>query len=367
MNARRPLVAGVALLMTAGLLGTAPTASAAGAGSSLADAKKQAAALAAQVDRLTTQAEVASENYDAAKEGLAKAVTTYLDVERQLGDARASDGAERASVGSQAVALYEAGGPAPLYAEALNGVDLGDVVERFSMAGNVLRSQQLAVAHSSGATAALAALNSKLAAAASSRSALDASASRNASLVQSLLQQQRQLLAGANAHVKAVIVELKQEAEKKAAATFEAEMATARAATEAQAALIGTALPPTAAAGAAIAAATTREGTPYVWGATGPGSFDCSGLTGWAYAQAGIALPRTSREQSLVGHHVGLAELQPGDLLFWATNVANPATIHHVAIYAGNGYMIAAPHSGATVALQRVYLNGYIGATRPTG
>ena len=63
----------------------------------------------------------------------------------------------------------------------------------------------------------------------------------------------------------------------------------------------------------------------------------------------------------------GLADLEPGDLLFWATDPSNPATIHHVAIYAGNGYMIAAPHTGADVTLQRVYLDGFIGATRPTG
>ena len=124
---------------------------------------------------------------------------------------------------------------------------------------------------------------------------------------------------------------------------------------------------PSPAAQQALSAARTQIGKPYEWGATGPGSFDCSGLTGWAYAQAGIGLPRTSREQWFVGHHVGLADLQPGDLLFWATDPTNPATIHHVAIYAGNGYMIAAPHTGANVQLQKVYLGGFIGATRPTG
>ena len=115
---------------------------------------------------------------------------------------------------------------------------------------------------------------------------------------------------------------------------------------------------PTAAAGAAILAAQSRIGTPYVWGATGPGAFDCSGLTGWAYQQAGILLPRTSREQWNVGHHVALADLQPGDLLFWAVDQNNPATIHHVAIYVGNNLMIAAPHTGSTVQIQPVYLNG---------
>jgi cell wall-associated NlpC family hydrolase len=63
--------------------------------------------------------------------------------------------------------------------------------------------------------------------------------------------------------------------------------------------------------------------------------------------------------------HVDLGQLQPGDLLFWATDVNDPATIHHVALYAGNGLMVAAPHTGDVVRVQQVYLDGYIGAVRP--
>jgi len=116
---------------------------------------------------------------------------------------------------------------------------------------------------------------------------------------------------------------------------------------------------------AAIAAARTRLGAPYVWGATGPGAFDCSGLTQWSYAQAGLAIPRVAAEQWNIGPHPTLTELQPGDLLFWATDVNDPSTIHHVALYIGEGYMIEAPHSGAVVHITPVYLDGYIGATRP--
>jgi cell wall-associated NlpC family hydrolase len=108
-----------------------------------------------------------------------------------------------------------------------------------------------------------------------------------------------------------------------------------------------------------------HKGQPYVWGATGPDSYDCSGLTGTAYRAAGVTLPRTSREQWYAGTHVSLGELQPGDLLFWAYDTANPATIHHVALYAGNGLMVAAPHSGDVVKVQGVYLEGFMGAVRP--
>src|SRR5262249_59237435 len=124
--------------------------------------------------------------------------------------------------------------------------------------------------------------------------------------------------------------------------------------------------PDAATAARAIAAARAQLGKPYQWGATGPETFDCSGLTGWAYAHAGVQLPRTSREQWYAGPHPGLGYLQPGDLLFWATDPANPATIHHVAIYLGDDQMLAAPHTGTVVQIQPVYLTGYIGAVRPT-
>jgi len=241
------------------------------------------------------------------------------------------------------------------------------VVDRISMAGDVLHTQAHSDSSDAARTATLAKLNARLAASATQTSRLRADAARKRVQVTQLLAQQTQLLAGANANVKAVLVQLQQAAQAKAAQKFAAELAAARAQALQNGLLLGGASAPTAAAATALQAAETREGTPYVWGATGPGEFDCSGLTSWAYAQAGLGLPRTSREQWFVGHHVALAELQPGDLLFWASDTNNPATIHHVAIYAGNGYMIAAPHSGATVSLQRVYLNGYIGATRPTG
>jgi cell wall-associated NlpC family hydrolase len=79
-----------------------------------------------------------------------------------------------------------------------------------------------------------------------------------------------------------------------------------------------------------------------------------------------VYLPRTAAEQYLaVPTKVPLGELEPGDLLFWATDLSNPATIHHVAIYVGNGQMLAAPHTGTTVRIQPVYLDGYFGAVRP--
>jgi len=115
----------------------------------------------------------------------------------------------------------------------------------------------------------------------------------------------------------------------------------------------------------AITAARSALGLPYQWGATGPDSYDCSGLTQWAFAQAGVRLPRVAADQWTVGTHPSLDQLRPGDLLFWATDVNDPSTIHHVAIYLGGGFMLQAPHTGDVVRIARVYLDGYIGASRP--
>jgi peptidoglycan DL-endopeptidase CwlO len=100
---------------------------------------------------------------------------------------------------------------------------------------------------------------------------------------------------------------------------------------------------------AALRAAESRRGLPYVWGAAGPSSFDCSGLVQWAFAQAGVAMPRVAADQARTGAAVPVAKLQPGDLLFYHTDPTDPGYISHVAIYLGNGWMIQAPQPGMDV------------------
>ncbi|MFE7274245.1 NlpC/P60 family protein [Streptomyces sp. NPDC057623] len=100
---------------------------------------------------------------------------------------------------------------------------------------------------------------------------------------------------------------------------------------------------PSGRAGAAIAAAHSALGKPYVWGANGPSGFDCSGLIQWSYAQAGVALPRTSQGQRYAGRQVPLSEAQPGDVVTYRSDAS------HVGMYAGNGQVIHAPYPGAPV------------------
>jgi cell wall-associated NlpC family hydrolase len=93
----------------------------------------------------------------------------------------------------------------------------------------------------------------------------------------------------------------------------------------------------------AIKIATAQLGKPYVWGATGPDSFDCSGLMQWSWAQLGVGLPRVAADQQAWVIPVPISQVLPGDLVFFG----NPA--HHVGMYIGNGMMVDAPHSGAYV------------------
>jgi cell wall-associated NlpC family hydrolase len=99
----------------------------------------------------------------------------------------------------------------------------------------------------------------------------------------------------------------------------------------------------------ALRAAESRRGLPYVWGAAGPSSFDCSGLVEWSFAQAGISMPRVAADQARTGLSVPVTRLQAGDLLFYHTDPTDPGYISHVAIYLGNGWMIQAPQPGMDV------------------
>jgi len=120
----------------------------------------------------------------------------------------------------------------------------------------------------------------------------------------------------------------------------------------------------------AFAAAKTQIGVPYVWGGETPGvGFDCSGLTQWSWAQAGVSIPRTAAEQWAALPHVSLTSLQPGDLLFYF-NLDGDDQVDHVVMYGGSGpwgtqTTIAADYTGTTIALQPAFTYGLIGAAQP--
>lgn len=116
---------------------------------------------------------------------------------------------------------------------------------------------------------------------------------------------------------------------------------------------------PSDGASTAVQAAMSRRGMPYQWGAQGPDSFDCSGLTMWAWQRAGVSIPRTSSAQYRGLPNVPRSEIRPGDLLFFGD------PIHHVGMYIGDGQMVEAPYSGQPVRVNDIQRPDYVGAARP--
>ncbi|MEU1724070.1 C40 family peptidase [Actinomadura sp. ATCC 39365] len=115
---------------------------------------------------------------------------------------------------------------------------------------------------------------------------------------------------------------------------------------------------------AALKAAVSKLGRPYVWGAEGPDTFDCSGLVQWAYGQAGVRMPRVTHQQWVAGPQVPLAQAQPGDLIFWRNDPTNPGYISHVAIYWGNGKVLQAPRTGDVVKISPLSTRNLAGVVR---
>jgi cell wall-associated NlpC family hydrolase len=102
-------------------------------------------------------------------------------------------------------------------------------------------------------------------------------------------------------------------------------------------------------AAAAYSAAQSKLGSPYVYGASGPSSFDCSGLTSWAFAQAGVSIPRTSQAQASAGTRIySQSDLKVGDLVLFYGD------LHHVGFYAGNGQILHAPRTGTVVRYESI-------------
>ncbi|MER6395945.1 NlpC/P60 family protein [Kitasatospora sp. NPDC001603] len=116
--------------------------------------------------------------------------------------------------------------------------------------------------------------------------------------------------------------------------------------------------PATGRAAAAVRFAYAQLGKPYVWGATGPAGFDCSGLTGAAWRAADVKLPRISQDQWKTGLRVARGDLQPGDLVFFYPD------LHHVGLYIGEGKMIHAPRTGKNVEVLPIDVMPYVGAVR---
>ncbi|AXE79688.1 C40 family peptidase [Streptomyces atratus] len=311
-------------------------------GSAHADPQLTPAQVRAEVDRLYHDAEVATEQYNGAKEK-ATAAADAVDTLRDEAARRTERlNASRNALGSLAAAQYRTGGLDPAVQLALSS-DPDQYLERASYVDRVGDRQAAEVDGVERQVARIAQLRSqaggKLAALASRQAELK----KHKATIRTKLADAQRLLATLSPAERAAY-----ESSDSAHSAGRADRSTARGPVQA----------PNSRAAEAIAFAYGALGKPYVWGATGPSSFDCSGLTQAAWRSAGVSLPRTTYTQISAGRHISRSELAPGDLVFFYSGVS------HVGLYIGNGQMIHAPRPGAPVRIAPIDQMPFAGATR---
>ncbi|MFF4385944.1 MULTISPECIES: C40 family peptidase [unclassified Streptomyces] len=319
-------------------------------GSAQADPRSTPAQVKSEVDRLYEEAEAATEQYNGAKERADEAERALTGLREET--ARKTDqlNTARSALGTLAASQYRSGSLGTAVQLAL----ASDPQEYLSQAAFISRAGDR---NAAGITTVRRRLDEvgKL---------REQAAGRLADL-----RSRQDELAGHKAEIEEKLTAAKNllarlTAEERAA--YEAQSpggpAAAPAAPAAPAPSKGGTLPPPSdgsRAARAVAFAYGAIGKPYVWGATGPGSFDCSGLTQAAWRSAGVSLPRTTYTQINAGRRVSRDQLAPGDLVFFYSGVT------HVGLYVGNGQMVHAPRPGSTVRLAPIDSMPWAGASRP--
>ncbi|MDT0570457.1 NlpC/P60 family protein [Streptomyces sp. DSM 3412] len=339
---------------TAATIALAGAASATGFdGTGHADPQLTPEQVKAKVAKLYQEAEVATEKYNGAKEKADKAQENLEELRDQAARRTERLNSARDELGSLAAAQYRGGGIDPSWQlalsadpdEYLDGAALAERVgTRHSADVASVRKQLLEIERLRGAARVeLGTLKTR-----------QTELKRHKKTVTSKLTDARQLLGR-------LTTEDRTRFDTRGGTTGH----TSRSSTAAQRSLAGPVSPasattdaPNSRAAAAVSYAYSKIGSPYVWGATGPNAFDCSGLTLAAYRAAGVSLPRTTYSQINAGPRVARSELRPGDLVFFYSGIS------HVGIYIGNGQMIHAPNPSAPVRVAPLDEMPYAGATR---
>ncbi|WP_030597669.1 C40 family peptidase [Streptomyces fulvoviolaceus] len=329
-----------------------------------ADDKPSLEEVEKKVDDLYRQAESATDKYNSAKEKTSKQrkeVDTLLDDvaqrTQQLNEAREE-------LGSFAAAQYRTGASAPDTATFLladspqDYFDQAQLMGRMtsrqkSMVDDYVTEQSATMEKRQEATQSLETLTESQSDLKTAKANVQTKLSDARTLLSKLTAEEKARLAAIEkekqqeaARKAAELAQQQAEAEQKAAAEAAQQESSSSSATDTTDSSYATK------AAKAIAFARSQIGKPYVWGATGPDSYDCSGLTQAAWNAAGISLPRVTYDQVNAGTTVSLANAQPGDLVFFYDDIS------HVGLYIGNGMMIHAPKPGAYVREESIYYDG---------
>ncbi|MDX6353062.1 MAG: peptidoglycan DL-endopeptidase CwlO [Streptomyces sp.] len=300
----------------------------------------------AKVDSLYAEAEAATERYDGAKEKADTARTQVEDLQDEL--ARKTDrlNATRGRLGSIATAQYRSGGIDPAVQLALDSSPedylaraefVDQLSGRQSAALRTLASEQREIKQVRGEA------DDRLTTLHSAQNELRT----HKRTIEAKLQAAKEVLDRLSA------------AERAAVTAADGSAARAGRASDRTALSGDSPAAPSERAARAVSFAYGALGLPYVWGATGPSAYDCSGLTQAAWRAAGVSLPRTTYTQINAGTRVSRSQLEPGDLVFFYSGVS------HVGLYIGNGQMIHAPHPGSPVRIAPIDQMPFAGASRP--
>ncbi|MGW7249221.1 NlpC/P60 family protein [Streptomyces decoyicus] len=326
-----------------------------------------------KVDGLYHEAEVATQKYNAVKE--------RADAQRDTVDGLLDAAAKRAEkmnesrrmLGTFASAQYRTGGLNPT-AQLMLAKDPQQFFDRSHLMERMTGRQKQAVSDYQEQQAAAARQRAEASRSLERLQTSQASLKESKRSVQGKLAEARQLLSRLTAQEKARMAELerrkeaaaKRKAEEEARKQQERERqrqhdggGTSGGQTGGGADDGSTGGSSSAKAEKALAFARAQTGKPYVWGATGPSSYDCSGLTQAAWKAAGVDLPRTTWDQVKVGQRIATKDLKPGDLVFFYDDIS------HVGMYIGGGKMIHAPHPGANVREESIYYMPIYGSVRP--
>jgi cell wall-associated NlpC family hydrolase len=322
-----------------------------------------------QVDKLNREAGDATERFDNARVRFADANRRLTVVQHRLEAKQAQVDAMQSSVGQLASAAYESGGLDPTVQILL--ADNPEAFLQSAVALNQLGRQQAAtLARVIAARQGLASARNDVTQERARAGALSGEIATQQQSIEGKLAEAKQLLgtlrvdqlAKYTAAVKAVATRGRNVASRSRAGelpTVNGPAANRPAANRPAANSPSPSGPASGRASDALKTAYAQLGDPYVYGAAGPGSFDCSGLTMFSWASGGVSLPHSAAAQYSSLRHVAIADLQPGDLVFYYSPIS------HVAIYIGGGRIIHAPHPGLSVEIAPLHEMPITGAARP--
>jgi peptidoglycan DL-endopeptidase CwlO len=336
--------------------------------------RTKAARVQGAIERMNTRVERLVEDYNEVREALARTRVEQARTRKQVLATRRRLEAARRQLGKRLWTIYTGGAPSTL-GQLLGADSVHQALVTTKYQEQVVGGDRAAIDRVEQLRREVEALAAELAEQGRRQERLQARLAQQRRRIESRLAAQRRYLNRLTREVRRAVAQERKRQEELRRRALLRRLAAERAARAAAAARAGNpwrcgaggARKPSGAAGQAIAFARGQVGKPYVWGASGPSSYDCSGLMLAAYRNAGVWLPRVSRAQWNAGPKVGLASLAPGDLVFFAYNAGDPSTIHHVGMYVGGGAMVEAPFSGASVRIASIGRSDYIGAVRPTG